>query len=64
MLTANSYSKSLLRTVAGQLAQEHRDVDYFPSYELITGEPFEAWLQKAGAGDDPLAGLPESARAG
>ena len=42
VLTANSHSKSLLRAVAGQLAQEHADVDYFPSYELITGAPFRS----------------------
>jgi hypothetical protein len=40
-LTANTYSKSLLRTVAGQLAQELDHVDYFPSYELIAGLPFK-----------------------
>ncbi|MDX3854763.1 GSCFA domain-containing protein [Streptomyces sp. AK02-01A] len=41
-LTATTYSKSVLRAVAGQLAQEHDHVDYFPSYELITGFPFKA----------------------
>ncbi|MFJ9445656.1 GSCFA domain-containing protein [Kitasatospora sp. NPDC101235] len=40
VLTANTYSKSLLRTVAGQLTRDLDDVDYFPSYELITGLPF------------------------
>ncbi|MEU3187611.1 GSCFA domain-containing protein [Streptomyces sp. NPDC006923] len=40
-LTATTYSKSVLRAVAGQLAQEHDHVDYFPSYELITGFPFK-----------------------
>jgi hypothetical protein len=39
-LTANTYSKSVLRAVAGQLAQEHPDIDYFPAYEIITGVPF------------------------
>lgn len=39
-LTANTYSKSVLRAVAGQLAQEHRHIDYFPAYEIITGVPF------------------------
>ncbi|SCL70613.1 GSCFA domain-containing protein [Micromonospora peucetia] len=39
-LTATTYSKSVLRAAAGQLAQEHDHVDYFPSYELITGFPF------------------------
>jgi hypothetical protein len=42
VLSANSYSKSLLRTAAGQLAREHAHVDYFPSYELITGAPFRS----------------------
>ena len=35
-LIANTYSKSLLRTVAGCLAEESPDVDYFPSYESVT----------------------------
>ncbi|WP_370949422.1 GSCFA domain-containing protein [Amycolatopsis sp. cg5] len=39
-LVANTYSKSVLRAVAGQLAADHDHVDYFPSYELITGQPF------------------------
>lgn len=37
VLEANVYSKSVLRAVAGQLAQENDDVDYFPSYEIVTG---------------------------
>ncbi len=41
-LTATTYSKSVLRAVAGQLAQEHEDVDYFPAYEIVTGFPFKA----------------------
>ncbi|WP_406841816.1 GSCFA domain-containing protein (plasmid) [Streptomyces sp. AHU1] len=40
VLPANSYSKSVLRAVAGQLAMEDPDVDYFPSYELITSPVF------------------------
>lgn len=32
---ATSYSKSVLRAVAGQICQECHDVDYFPSYEII-----------------------------
>jgi hypothetical protein len=39
-LTANTYTKSVLRAAAGQLAAEDDRVDYFPSYELITGVPF------------------------
>lgn len=41
-LAATTYSKSVLRAVAGQLAQEHDHIDYFPSYEIITGFPFKA----------------------
>nr|WP_270729400.1 GSCFA domain-containing protein [Shimia sp. Alg240-R146] len=33
---ATSYSKSVLRTVCGTLYDKFRDVDYFPSYEIIT----------------------------
>jgi hypothetical protein len=36
VLTATSHSKSLLRAVAGELAQAQSRVDYFPSYEIIT----------------------------
>ncbi|WP_410621075.1 GSCFA domain-containing protein [Amycolatopsis sp. cmx-8-4] len=41
-LVANTHAKSVLRGVAGQLAQEHDHVDYFPAYELITGQPFRS----------------------
>jgi hypothetical protein len=36
VLRATTYSKSILRAVAGQLYHERADVDYVPSYELIT----------------------------
>ena len=35
VLSATSYSKSVLRAAAGALKSERDDVDYFPSYELI-----------------------------
>ncbi len=35
VLAATTYSKSVLRAVAGELAQKFEDVDYFPSYEII-----------------------------
>jgi hypothetical protein len=38
VLSATTYSKSVLRAVAGELA-ELDDIDYFPSYELISS-PF------------------------
>ncbi len=35
VITANMYSKSVLRAVAGQIAQEDEAVAYFPSYESV-----------------------------
>lgn len=39
VLTATTYSKSVLRVAADMLASRFRHVHYFPSYEIITG-PF------------------------
>lgn len=39
VLCATTYSKSVLRCVAGELFDRYRDIDYFPSYELISA-PF------------------------
>lgn len=36
VLVATAYSKAVLRAVAGQLCTDFSDVDYFPSFELIT----------------------------
>lgn len=36
VLCATMYSKSVLRAVAGELAHKFEDVDYFPSYEIVT----------------------------
>ena len=33
---ATSYSKSVLRAVCGTISDHYADVDYFPSYEIIT----------------------------
>lgn len=35
VLSATTYSKSVLRAVAGQIFKHHSDVDYFPSFEII-----------------------------
>jgi len=35
VLSATTYSKAILRAVAGELETTFEDVDYFPSYELI-----------------------------
>jgi hypothetical protein len=37
VLSATTYSKSVLRVAAGMLRQQFDDVHYFPSYEIITG---------------------------
>ncbi len=47
VLTATTYSKSVLRAVAGQLCQDRVDVDYFPSYEIITGTPFRGMFYES-----------------
>ena len=39
VLPATTYSKSVLRAVAGDLAKQHDDIGYFPSYEIISGHP-------------------------
>lgn len=39
VLAATTYSKSVLRAVAGDLVREHPDVHYFPSYEIISSHP-------------------------
>jgi hypothetical protein len=36
VLVANSYSKSTMRSLAGYATCHYQNVDYFPSYELIT----------------------------
>lgn len=41
VLTATTYSKAVLRAVAGELANSFDYVDYFPSFELITAPVFE-----------------------
>jgi hypothetical protein len=41
VLTATTYSKSVLRSAAGYLTQTREDIDYFPSYELITAPAFK-----------------------
>ncbi len=35
-LVSNAYSKSTLRSVAGQLSTDQSHIDYFPSYEIVT----------------------------
>jgi len=37
VLTATTYSKSVLRAAAEEVARHHPQVHYFPAYEIITG---------------------------
>ncbi len=39
VLVATTWSKSVLRSVAGELAEDHPDIHYFPSYEIISSHP-------------------------
>lgn len=45
VLCATTYSKSVLRAAAGDVANRHASVSYFPAYELVTGPqaPFESF---------------------
>jgi len=38
VLVSNTHSKSVLRTVAGEMASRYSQCEYFPSYEIITGQ--------------------------
>lgn len=44
VVTTNCYSKSMLRAVAQEFAAGHANVDYFPSYELVShADPKTTW---------------------
>lgn len=57
VLAATSYSKSTLRSVAGHLAATRDDTDYFPAYELITGQPFRGMFYEANLRSVTSAGV-------
>ena len=42
VLASTVYSKSILRCVAGQLVSNYEDIDYFPSYEIVTNPRMHA----------------------
>ncbi|MFI8008250.1 GSCFA domain-containing protein [Streptomyces sp. NPDC086010] len=56
-VVATTFSKSVLRAAAGQLADEDDRVDYFPSYEIVTALPGLAALPTL-AGDQEPPGAP------
>ena len=39
VMVATVYSKSVLRAVAGELAEDYSDIFYFPSFEIINAHP-------------------------
>jgi hypothetical protein len=46
VVVASSYSKAVLRAVAGRFADAHADVDYFPSFEIIaSAQSFGQYLE-------------------
>lgn len=47
VLPATLYSKSVLRTVAGELTEDLDDVDYFPSFEIVSSHPSAGRLFEA-----------------
>ena len=44
-MVANSFSKSVLRVCAEELAQKYPQVDYFPSYEMVSSGGLGAFLE-------------------
>jgi hypothetical protein len=47
VVVASMYSKSVLRAVAGFLAERHDHVDYFPSYEIISSHVMKGQFYSA-----------------
>lgn len=46
VVSANTYSKSVLRAVANDFADNHENVDYFPSYEMVMNSSFDtSWIE-------------------
>lgn len=57
VLVSTTYSKSVLRTVCGELEADDEDVAYFPSYEIITGSFSRGAYFAADARDVTEAGV-------
>ena len=57
VLPATVYSKSVLRAVAGDLAQDLPDVHYFPSFELISSHPSRGMFFSGNLRDVNSAGV-------
>ena len=57
VLVANTYSKSVLRAVAGDLACDFEEVHYFPSYEIVASHPSRAMFFDPGLRDVNVVGV-------
>lgn len=57
IVTATTYSKSVLRAVAGELYRRHTFVDYFPSYEIVTAPPSHGEHYQPGMRDVSAEGV-------
>ncbi|GLK68297.1 hypothetical protein GCM10008179_19350 [Hansschlegelia plantiphila] len=57
VLAATLYSKSVLRGVAGELAQTCADIDYFPSYEIIASHPARGFFYEGNLRSVAAAGV-------
>lgn len=57
VLVSTTYSKSVLRAAAGQLAAEVAGVDYFPSYEIIVSPPFRGMFFEPNARSVAMDGV-------
>lgn len=57
VLPATIYSKSVLRAVAGDLAAANGDVDYFPSFEIISAFPYRGTFYEPNMREVASAGV-------
>jgi len=57
VLVATTYSKSVLRAVAGDLCSDFDCVDYFPSYEIITAPVFRGVFYQPNAREVSTKGV-------
>ena len=57
VITASSYSKSVLRSVAGDLCNKYDWVDYFPSFEIISSIPMRSQFYNADMRNVAMVGV-------
>ena len=57
VVSASSYSKSVLRAVAGDLSSKYDWVDYFPSFEIISSVPMRSQFYNSDMRNVALVGV-------